>query len=761
MAKVKAYSTFVRGLITEASALTFPENASLDEDNFVLNRNGSRQRRLGMDYEVGYALAGSFTDAVLKQSAINTHRWDNVNNDPTLSFTAVQVGESLLVYDTTTSSISANLLTTITLTLIDSRDNIETAVIDGDLVLSQGGVGDYSRNVPLRIHYNGSTFDTPTPINIKVRDFWGVNDGLEIDERISTSNTEHFYNLANQGWSQASVSSTGVDATYFTLWATGNDGDDPRTDYPSNADQYFVGKDAEEDFKPSLVVKNAFGTTLSPRGQFILNAFERGAERVASFANKPLWPGTVDSVTGIPSDREQGYIKSIASYAGRIFYSGVLSNIYQGDTLSPSYTGYIFFSQLVDNFDRLSKCYQDADPTSEHITDLIDTDGGYVNIPEASNIIKLIPLADALLVFAENGVWEIRGGTDGGFKATDHQVRKITSVGSTAQKSIVAAESSVFYWTDGGIYVIQPNQTSGYLTSTNLTETTIQTLYTEIPGVARTASTGVYDSSSKQVRWSYNDTAGYDGVDFSAKYNRELVFDTVLQAFYPSSIDVSSDYIAGYVRTPDFVSADVTDDVTVGGVTVTVSGVPVSVTTSVRSRGVSTLKYLTIVPGSTNTVTFSHYRRDDFMDWYTTDSTGLNFSSYLLTGYEIMGDASRDKQATYLTMHFNRTETGFSDAGSGNLTALNQSSCLVQAQWDFADHINSGKFGTQFQTYRLRREYIPTGVGDTFDYGQSVITTKSKLRGRGKALSLRIESEQGKDMYLLGWSIPFTGEAEV
>jgi hypothetical protein len=50
---VKQYNTFVKGLVTEAGPLTYPENASLDEENFVLNRDGSRQRRLGMDTFLG------------------------------------------------------------------------------------------------------------------------------------------------------------------------------------------------------------------------------------------------------------------------------------------------------------------------------------------------------------------------------------------------------------------------------------------------------------------------------------------------------------------------------------------------------------------------------------------------------------------------------------------------------------------------------------------------------------------------------------
>lgn len=57
-------NSFVKGLITEASALTFPENASLDEDNFVLKRDGSRQRRLGMDLEEDYKTVSTSTGPV-------------------------------------------------------------------------------------------------------------------------------------------------------------------------------------------------------------------------------------------------------------------------------------------------------------------------------------------------------------------------------------------------------------------------------------------------------------------------------------------------------------------------------------------------------------------------------------------------------------------------------------------------------------------------------------------------------------------------
>ena len=112
----------------------------------------------------------------------------------------------------------------------------------------------------------------------------------------------------------------------------------------------------------------------------------------------------------------------------------------------------------------------------------------------------------------------------------------------------------------------------------------------------------------------------------------------------------------------------------------------------------------------------------------------------------------RKKYIPYLFMYFDRTEDGFTDV-DGALMPDNPSSCMVQAQWDWADSINSGKWGTSFQTYRYKRNYIPTGTSDTFDYGKNIIVTKSKLRGNGKALSLRIESETGKDCKLLGWAV--------
>ena len=101
------------------------------------------------------------------------------------------------------------------------------------------------------------------------------------------------------------------------------------------------------------------------------------------------------------------------------------------------------------------------------------------------------------------------------------------------------------------------------------------------------------------------------------------------------------------------------------------------------------------------------------------------------------------------------------DVGGGQLEATNPSSCLVQAQWDFANSGAGGKYGTQFQAYRLNRLFIPTGTADPFDYGTGVVTTKSKLRGSGKAISLRFDTEPSKDLFILGWAMNVEGKQSV
>jgi len=722
--QTKEYRTFIKGIITEASPLTFPENASIDEENFVINRDGSRHRKLGIDYENLYSVVDtSYNASSMETYAVASYRWDNVDNKATTSLVVVQVGPKLFFLDATEDAISSNIKNGgLPVTLSSTGTHIyQMSAINGVLVVTTGETS------PFYLEYDALTDTiTKTDISIKTRDLWGIEDALKVDERPATLSDLHKYNLLNQGWTTANINSVA---------------------FPSNADVQYLGKDSADAFSAALLKKQFFGTTPAPRGKYIIDAFSRGTSRLE------------ESGVTVPLDTDNGFITTACAHSGRIFYAGIVSTIVSGDSKSPNYTGFIFFTKTLDNLDSLSHCYQEADPTSEHVSDLIDTDGGYVTIPDASNIYKIVSYTNSVVIFADNGVWRLFS-TQKGFTATDQELERISTVGAMNATSIVVAEDIIYYWSVGGIYTIQPEEVSGNLVASNISQNTIQSLYTDIPSAARFHARGIYDATTKRVSWLYNADSTYDGVIYTYKYNRELVFDTLLGAFYKtkiSSLTTSSPYVADYITTVKLQSADNIQMVVRDGIDVQVNGDTVNVTTTaLAGTAPISIKYLTLIPTATYGFTFSYYKDLEFLDWKTEDSTGVDSPAYLYTGYELYGDTMRTKQVPYIFFHFERTEDGYAVSGNG-IDYTNPSSCLVQAQWGWSDSINSGRWGTSFQAYRLNRHYIPADVNDTFDYGFSVVTTKNKLRGKGKALSLYIKSEPGKNIRLLGWAISAAG----
>lgn len=741
----KLYRTFIKGIVTEASPLTYPENASIDEDNFVLNRDGSRSRRLGVDYELDYYLKatglGSSTITTGKQSF---HRWESPGGDTSVSIGVIRIAERLWFIDLLTTNPSANFLNGgnhISLTGLNKAD-IDTAIINNSLIVSSSDL-----DAPILLTYNVTAQTvSQEQITLKVRDIWGVDDGLELTERPTTLSNTHKYNLRNQGWSTSITNDDNSKDAIPYLFAD-------KGYYPSNADLWTLGKvtnisSGEYDkFDEDLFDRSAVYTGLAPKGSFIIDAFTRGNSRMA----------LSDVTTGLPTDQESGNISTVASYAGRIFYSGVTSSVVDPDGRSPNYSGYVFFSQVITENSKLGFCYQDADPTNPDISDLLDTDGGTIQIPECSRIVKIIPSRTSLLVFAENGVWEIFGDTNG-FVATSFQVSKITTFGTSNAKSVVNAGGNFVYWAKAGIVLLKQDDASGRYIAQNLSLTTIQTLYLGISELGKQYCKGFFDERENRIRWLYNSTDTYSTENSINRYNRELVYDITLGSFYTNTISnlvSNSPYVVDYVDIPGYSVATADTEVVVGSDTVIItSGTPVVITEAQVQNRTSQFSFLTM---NGTSFTLSKYRNTTFYDWVTASgSTGISYSSYLVTGYELFADLLREKTVPYIFFYFRRTENGFETDGNGNLIYTDPSACLVQSQWNWANSAASGKWGTQFQAYRLLRNYIPTGAEDTFDYGESVIVTKNKLRGSGKCLSLKFNSEAGKDIKILGWGVTGT-----
>jgi hypothetical protein len=760
-------NTFVKGLITEASPLNFPANASLDEVNFELLRNGTRRRRKGIQ-----KASASFTASNVASTANNSFVWNSVDGNASLEFVVVQVGNVLSFLNLSNGVSSGSLVATLSLPKFSATKKYSFSTINGNLLVASGATIVYC------VAYNG-TF-TLTERVLKVRDVWGVQEsdaGQEADATVQpTVLTEtHKYNLQNQSWGIPRKDKVGtpVDPVAYykadlgkypssteTVWnglqfqpvevdttetpgevnttSTGSPGTaggatatttvDPDTGEYTTTTSVEPGglgglitsvarqaaptkvtnyKDPYERMFNSLYVDRLGADLKAAKGYYIIELLNRGASRLAATNNNHTKFPLIPAATGFKQDYNTYGASLVCEFSGRVFYSGFDGTVVDGDVRSPSLGDYVVFSKLVQSDVDIDLCYQEGDPTSRESSDIVDTDGGFISISGAKNIIALRNLGAKLLVFASNGVWSIAGGNDYGFTATNYKVDKLTSFGCLSPESIVVEGSNLLYWGKSAIYAITPDTVGGFQVQ-DVTAESIQTFYDKIPDAAKQSCQGIYHPVEKKIRWAYR-----TGLFSTSADSNELVFDTVLKSFYRHKIGQLSDYSAQVV------------------------GIHYSENTGA--------KYL--VANSNNTFTFATYADSTFADWGVVDA-----KAYVLTGALTASDSAIDKQIPYVTVHMQRTETGTDSNG----VPLNQSSCKMSGRWEWANTVASHKISGLYEVYKYRMPLFSL-PNSTFDNGFETVISKNKVRGRGKAISLYFETSPGKDCVLLGWSITLNG----
>lgn len=726
MARAKTnrlYRTFVKGLITEAGALTYPENASIDEDNCVIFRKGNRSRRLGMDFEDNYQLSTYSTPATY---STRIYRWESVNNDATVNFLVHRIGTSIYFYDLSQSPLSSGLKSfSIDLNSFATPNATDLGSGEVSMVGGKGYlfiVGE--RLEPFLVEYDLDTDSITTQrIYIQMRDFQGVDDGLANDEEPSSLTGLHQYNLMNQGWIDPRNDGSGGDVRYFNAFGGVGTYAGPTTavitayhtqfsKYPANNKQWWVARDATTgNFDAELLGKFFSGTTRTTRGHFVLDAFY--SDRTA-----------VSGIAAIPVDATVDRPPTVSFFAGRVWYAC---------------NSTVYFSQILDNKAKAGFCYQEADPTAEDISDLIASDGGVIPIPEMAKAVKLVPAGSGMLVFGTNGIWFVSG-TQAGFTATDISVSKINPIGTDSPDSIVEAEGQIFWWSRVGIMGIAQKSglfgpVDGVFDRTNISEQTIQSFYThDIPEASKPYAKGVYDPATNSVQWLFK--AGTTPSTYM--YDRVLTYDLTLSAFYPWTVSTVGPYISDIFITQTL--NELVDQ------------------ESIRS---TFIKYLCAVPSAGSyKFTFGYFKSAEFADWYTYDGVGTAYTSFVETGYELLEDAMRKKQTPYVFCYLRRTEENYVEDGD-DYTVDKPSSCYFQVKWDWANSSMSNKWSSKIQVYRHRR--LPQFSEDdlTFDTGYPIVVSRNKVRGSGKAIQFRFESDEiGKDFDLLGWAVPFEGNTE-
>ena len=729
-AKVE-YTQLTKGIITESSLLNAPENSSAAEMNMNFNADGTRSRRPGMDWVSGTANAMAFTaDFTNANTTIDSFEWRHAGNDKDTNFLVVHLGDKLYFYDLDAAypGTAASLEHTETLTIpnYSPSRNFFYTIAYGKLFVTTG------TQYVLLFEWDENTSTISFTANrLKVRDIWGVDDGFAVDDRTGALSQQRQYNLRNQGWPTSMRCAGDITGTGGSTLADPISYTNTKISaYPAHSDIPWgckmpaaVTVDNIDAFSPWEIQKAIFGTTPAPKGKYIIDLFDRDPDRSSSSS-------LVATAPTIPTDKTVGYVDQCTSYAGRVWYSIKDFWLTGGDDNSPYLGNLVFYSQASNQKEELFACHTRDDITSEEYNQVLETDGGFVKIGDVGQIIGMESLGESLIVFGSNGVWEIFGG-DQGFSATVQTVHKIYDEGCISSRSIVKSEKEIAFWSETGIHVVGFPEGSVRPTAASASEQTIDDLYNAIPIESKKLAVGGFDRRNKQFVWLYNSNTP----DHNYQNNSELILDRRFGGFTQRSYTPINTATGPYPISP------------------------IRLRRQFQSSGhdqETALMYLVAVAvAATSTTVYTGGLVDeDFEDWGGT--TGQDAAAYIITNDVTGGNSSADKELKYVWTKMLRTETDFV-ATTGGLTVQNESSCFLQAQWEWTNDALSGRWTTPQQVYRLPR-HRAFETGDVVYHDLSNV--RSKIRGSGDAYRLKYYSEAGKHLNLQGYGLALRQEDE-
>lgn len=732
-------------------------------------------------------------------------------NDTLLIYTEVSSGTGTLIdiIDITPFAVPGTSTTQL------AQDFVSMAFGRGNAVL----VSPYIN--PLLVKYVGGTNPfTISTISIVERDFKGQPDGLLVDESSSSTNltVQQSYNLQNRGWSTADMKTYN---TSQGKWPAKNM--IPWLGYRGKTTTGVAEADWTKEFSPDKLIAELFQNVSAPQGHLLMSPLVNaappgtsiapailtwsmapaavngisgtvvvsistvtahglangttfhwnGASKYrlqgtpggageppiqghevtiswegdyqvqatpsstiiqfqmnlpASFSDFGTWTNqyyqlgslTYSTVTNITNLNYTNARPSVASFwGGRAIYTGINDGLFSSK---------IYFSQILEDDTQYGSCYQVADPTDQRISDIVDSDGGVLYIPEMATALHTEKVGSFLMIFASNGVWSIGPGQSGFFSPTSYSVRKVSDNGVKGKRAVTLCEHLPYFASDHDVFAVQQDPQTGQLNAHNVTASSVHTLYSNI--VDKSLIKLIYDDMRHRLLLMYRDPVLGRFV-----YNRLMIFDLRLNAV--------TKYAFG------------TGTATSVSVPMDISVIKESPTTTDDNK----LLYSCFQDTTTTSpvVFFSRMIRDAAAGGYL--DNGVTYNTYLATAYDTVDNPVSRKQAPYIYVYSNRTETGFIDTGT-DLLPIEPSSTLMSAQWDFTNNRIAGKITTPQQVYRHKMIYTSDALD--FEDGRPMVITKNLIRGAGKVLTLNFyNNDPASASWLVGWQTNFTvgGEA--
>lgn len=319
----------------------------------------------------------------------------------------------------------------------------------------------------------------------------------------------------------------------------------------------------------------------------------------------------------------------------------------------------VLFSQTVkEDGTGFDLCYQNADPTSTEVSDVVTTDGGYVKFNTMGRGMALKTFNRGVLVFGRDVVYGLISPIEGKFTATDYDILELSRAGLIGSESVVSTTQQVYYWSPTGIYTIGVNpETGSTIFAQSISLNTIQTFYNNLPIYSKEHCKGVYDYTTNRIYWYYpTDEEHLNNLDGC------LVYDITYNCFMPQQISQDILYNTGFLEHLMLDVADVSQSYEIeptyylraGGVRVSAGGdkVLVSDETSTDYHRWTSIQHL-VAKRVDDTYKFSigDFNDREFHDWEFQD-----YKSYVVSRPITLGDTYFNKQTPIMQTLFKRTE---------------------------------------------------------------------------------------------------------
>lgn len=436
------------------------------------------------------------------------------------------------------------------------------------------------------------------------------------------------------------------------------------------------------------------------------------------------YPGSVIATVGLsiaedgnpfPYTHGLDRVTDITYMSGKYFYL-------TGDT--------VLFSQTVaEDNTGVENCYQFADPTSEEISDVVPTDGGYVKFQTMGEGLALKTFNRGVLVFGRDVVYGLISPLDGRFTATEYDTVELSRAGLIGTKTVVSIANSVYYWSPLGIFRIGVNQQSGNtLTAESISQNTIQSFYNNIQQFSKEHCKAAFDYANNRIYWFYptDERALYklDGV---------LMYDLNYGAFCPFKISKGGAVTAVF-ETIDNYEIEPTLYLRAGGRRV-VAGkqfVIAKEQENVYNRYVA-IQHCIITDD--NKISFGDFNSREFLDWDKSQYDSYMVSRPIMLESSTASGTYDNKQVPIMQTLFKRTEEEKMNADKKYIAS---SGAYIRMRWGWSLSDNSNRWDLIQNAYRPQKDFL-------YD---EYVESRIHIRGRGKVYQIEVRNDSNKDFKL-------------